>query len=254
MGNWLNLLIIIVAIGGPALGAVWKKLEEAAEKRRLEQEIQRRRDEALRTGRPLTDASSRPEAADRPKPELDLAAQRRARLEELRRRQQERLRQAAMARQTRRQGGQVRMPTQQVPPSPGPRLQQRPPIPPISPRPRTPAPTQPRTRPSARSAPGQASTQAPAPRAPSRARSRTADREQPARQGTMSRSPRQARRESRTAPVESMDLQAQDSPVRPQLRVRETLGRITVRDLRRAVIMKEILDPPIALRDEDPFS
>jgi len=36
--------------------------------------------------------------------------------------------------------------------------------------------------------------------------------------------------------------------------VRETLGRVTVRDLRRAVIMKEILDPPVGLRDEGPFS
>lgn len=254
MGNWLNIVIILIAIGGPVFGAVWKRLELAREKRKIELEIQRRRDEALRTGQAIQPLTS-PVAA--PTQAADPAAQHRARLEELRRRQQERLRQAAA-------GGQVRAAPQSPAPlqrTPAPRPTQR-----RTPRP-TMAPTGQRGSPAAPMPPQRVPTSRrpptprpapPAPRPPSRQQTESqGDRAQAL--GGLVRALQEEPRASKPRSVIGAG-EIGDADERGSSRsagggsraMARAFGspRPTRADLRRAIVLREVFDAPVALRTD----
>lgn len=95
--NLFQLLIIILAIGLPALGQIWKKLDEKRGETKARQEIERRKLEMLRTGRAVPGEGGEPQSSQA-SAQAALVAQRQARLQELRKRQQLRLQQAAAQR------------------------------------------------------------------------------------------------------------------------------------------------------------
>ncbi|MCC6428435.1 MAG: hypothetical protein IT435_16655 [Phycisphaerales bacterium] len=97
--QYIQLLIIVLFVGASGIGWVLRKVGEQAQKRAMEQEIQRRRLEALRTGKDVSEIPAEPTAATeqpgRPAPAgspMDIAQRRRLQLEELRRRQAQRTR------------------------------------------------------------------------------------------------------------------------------------------------------------------
>ncbi|MCC6968645.1 MAG: hypothetical protein IT434_00330 [Phycisphaerales bacterium] len=83
--NNIQLYVVLFMVVVSILSSIAKKAKEAAEQRRVQQEIERRRLEALRTGRSEDDAREEDPAAT-------LAKRREAQLEELRRVQRERAR------------------------------------------------------------------------------------------------------------------------------------------------------------------
>ena len=88
--NWINLLIILLAFGGPALSWIVQQLREKAEQKRMRLELQRRRDEELRTGRSAGDEDLpklQSKAEDRASELQRLAERRQQQLRELRARQ-----------------------------------------------------------------------------------------------------------------------------------------------------------------------
>jgi hypothetical protein len=91
--NWLQLIMLLVVFGGSFLSWMAKKLSEKAEQKRRQDALERRQAEALRTGRPVPEAA--PAAAPETDRQRELAARRQAQLQELRRRQQERARKGA---------------------------------------------------------------------------------------------------------------------------------------------------------------
>lgn len=102
MNNWIQILIPVAVILGPLLGQLIKKLNEQAELKKIELERERVRDELLRTGRSpdgvVVQATERARLpAPKPAPQggaaartnlEEIARRRQAQLEELRRRQQ----------------------------------------------------------------------------------------------------------------------------------------------------------------------
>lgn len=108
MSGWTQLIIFVLAFGLPALGAIWKKLEDQREKHRIEGLRDDAQREQLRTGRSPTGQAARvsmiqsgSQPADPASTEqlrrqriAEIAARRRAQLEEFRRRQQQRIGQA----------------------------------------------------------------------------------------------------------------------------------------------------------------
>ena len=83
--NNIQIYVVLFMVVTSILSSIYKKGKEAAEQRKAQQEIERRRLEALRTGR--TDDDAREE-----NPAVALAKRREAQLEELRRIQRERAR------------------------------------------------------------------------------------------------------------------------------------------------------------------
>lgn len=89
--QFLHLIVILLIVGASFISWLAKKLKEQADKKRALQEMERRRLEALRTGK---DPGAAVAAAPSGSPEelrlRELAARRQAQLQELRRRQQNR--------------------------------------------------------------------------------------------------------------------------------------------------------------------
>lgn len=211
LGMWIQLLLIVVVFGGSAITALVRKLAEKAEQKKRQDALARARDESLRTGRA-------PEGTTEATPADTLAARRQAQLEELRRQQQERLRQAReraqqqrQAQQRQRQAGQPQVRTTPTQP------QQRP----VPNRPVPPAPR---------------GNQIPIVITP-------VPEQPPARQ--RERQPQQARQKpTRRQP------EAQPVVRRVERPEHESLRHMTRHDLRRAIIMKEVLDRPLAIREQ----
>ena len=103
----IKLIIIVLFAGAGFFRWVFVKLQEQAAKKRALEELARRRDDALRTGRNLEEAGSLDPNVLRARAEAEAAARRQAQIDEFRRRQQERARQRADA-----QRGAVPYPTQ----------------------------------------------------------------------------------------------------------------------------------------------
>lgn len=231
----IQILIIALAIGGPALG----KALEAINKKRKEREDKRAAEvaqrESLRTGRPLAQASASTQTRSAPavppaaKPPMsaqqrmqELAKKRQQQIEELRRRQQA-ARQQAQQRQAPRpttppQRSQPR-PTAQQRPLPQARQQQRPQSRPVA---------RPQPTPSA----GMPPPVRPAPR-PARVVPRT----------TISDTPATSIHKLQIDPhVEHSYTEAAVVPV-------TIMGRtMDATDWRRFVVARELLDPPLAMR------
>lgn len=107
--NNIQLYVVLFMVLASIVSSIAKKAREAAEQRRAQAEIERRRLEALRTGRTEDDARGEDPAAE-------LAKRREAQLEELRRIQRERARaQAAGARSAPGRASQTRAPSGPVP-------------------------------------------------------------------------------------------------------------------------------------------
>ncbi len=224
--NWpINLLLFLIAVGFPALRAVLQAIARQREAAKAEVMKQKRVEEALRTGKGL-------EPADQPaiSPSDALEARRRAQLEELRRRGRER-KSGAMARIPGSTGPTVPMPR---PGSAAPARSSLPPVPPVrrSGRPAAPA----------RPAPAAGRTGA-KPTSGSR-------RQQQAAKPV----PRPLQVEESGARRLVPDSPISSSAALPPARAASDGSPETpvahVADWRRALIMKEILDPPMALRAE----
>lgn len=236
----VQFLIMFLAFGIPAAGALWKKIEEKRQQREIELQSQRSREELLRTGRPRPQAVSqqtnpRAEAAER------LAAQRRAQLEELRRRQQERLRQAADRRAA---GGQARLsptarPTGQ-PARPASRQIPTRPYPAPTPAPQRPSATTVRPQP----------RPAPPPRVQPQRRPLPRQRAAPEPWVIAA-----GERVLRDQIAEGQQRALEPDPYALGAKRRRAMTRLfgpqgaTADALRRGIMLKEVLDPPLALRD-----
>ncbi len=236
-GNLVNLLVFALVIGAPALSWIVGKMKEAAEMKRLRDVSRRRMDEQLRTGRAAEDAD--PEAAPTPtaqpaKPartasDLQALAQRRqAQLRALRQRQAGAPAPAAPPTVRARP-----VPTQAAPTSPagsGHTVPVRPitmarPVP--SARTQTPQRTVTSARPTARRVPAQ---------------------QQPV-------DPRDAQQEALKAQYlkHRMTHRAADATAAAAAAATAVSKRMAIpgrAELRRAIILNELLSPPVALRDE----
>ncbi|RMH12527.1 MAG: hypothetical protein D6695_06395 [Planctomycetota bacterium] len=227
LGSYIQLLIFAMFIGFSVFAWIIRKLNEQAARRRYLQELERRRLEALRTGRPLAE----PTATKPLTPEQRLA--------EIARRRQE-----AIARQ--RQGGaQVRTSGPATTPS-GPRQS----VP--TARPRTPSGTAARrTRPAP--VPGSGGKLTPAQRRAQVLEARR--RELAARQRSEVESAETHLAELEPIshePLSEMRSIKSASPTATSKQQKPSLvGRLDAQSLRRAVVLKEILDPPVSLRQDE---
>ena len=116
MGNWFQILIIVLAVGGPVLGRVLQAIDKKQKARQKQKDLEARQLEALRTGRVSTETlptAPRPGGQARPGRTVptastgsatarnatqrmqELAQKRQQQLEELRRRQRAAQQQAA---------------------------------------------------------------------------------------------------------------------------------------------------------------
>ncbi len=248
MPNWLNgniiqILIVLLFVGSSFFGWVVKELQKQAERKRMEAEIQRRRTEALRTGR--VEAETKPAAPARttasqtpaqPASLEEIAARRQAQLDELRRRRAQQAAQQA-ARQRAQASAQAGAPAGRPQTQPVP-VQRRTPAPPQR------SPRQPQaTRPQAGTTQGglrpvQAPTrprQAPAPVAAPKRR-----RPQP---------------ERVTEHVQDHGFDELSAKARPAFVHHDSAlmsavipARLTHADMRRAIVLSEILAPPVSMR------
>jgi FtsZ-interacting cell division protein ZipA len=89
IGQYMNLIVLLIIIGVSVISFVFRKLQEEAERRAARDEKARREMERLRTGR---EPGPETESADQMQRAQELQARRQAQLQELRRRQQERAR------------------------------------------------------------------------------------------------------------------------------------------------------------------
>jgi hypothetical protein len=254
-GNWIQIIVIVVMVGLSALSWLFQKLSEQAQKKKQLDQTQKREQERLRTGR---DPSQAPGGSPQTTRQQELAARRQAQLEELRRRQQDRL-----ARQGQAGPGQqgppspvvfipgssgpiVVTPRQSAPPSrpmPRPQPQQRPqrlPQPQQRQQPR-PVPTRP-----------QPSRPTPTPR-PAQRSARAAPEAQPRESGNQGELGSESHRLLADRPDVAAARAAADvawHDARPAADVPKTRA-----DWRRAIIAREILAPPVAMRppDHDPL-
>lgn len=99
-GSWINFLIILLAFGGPVLSWVFGRLKEQAEQKRMRAQLQRQRDEELRTGRSSGQEELpklQKKADDRTSELQRLAERRQQQLRELRARQAQKQQNAAAA-------------------------------------------------------------------------------------------------------------------------------------------------------------
>jgi hypothetical protein len=229
MRGFLNFIasnpwLIIIILGGLFnLGVrMQQKAKEQRAKRAALAEIQRRKAEALRTGKPMTEPVI---VYDEPqkKPKAPSADERQARIEALRKQRMEQLR--AMREKRSGVAGTPQNPAQTKPPAPVQR--------------RTPAPVQAQTRVERQ----QPRFQTP-PRVP---------------QVRPAQAPRPVPVPTATPPAPAAPVSAYDTTPSP-IRSRSIVGdnaisaRAMLRDprlARQAIVAREILDAPIALRDPD---
>ncbi len=254
MGSgWINFLIFVLVIGAPAAGSIWKKLEEKKEQRRIESARQRLREEQLRTGRVQTlqeSSSAASSAASTPRTpsSSDIDAQRRARLEELRRRQQERLRQAAQARapspaQPGAQAGRAQV--RSIPSSASAQSSSAAPRPVSRSAPRRPAP--PRAQP-VRPQQARSSSQQ------GRSSRQVSTAVPPARSQPFEQDPHRVELSAALDFHENAESQAAAARAGSSLGTLFGKARPTVSDLRRAILLREVFDPPVSMRDQPPGS
>lgn len=108
-GGLLQILVFVLVIAGPVIGGIAKKAKAHAEQKRREADRERRKMQALRTGQPIVEAErderQSAEAVRRAKLE-ELQRRRQAQIEELRRRHRE----AQAAQQARASASQTRAP------------------------------------------------------------------------------------------------------------------------------------------------
>jgi len=236
----VHLIIVLIIVGGSVMKVIFTKLQEQAVKRRAQQAAEHRRLEALRTGRESD--SERPIApsvtvAQTSGTDLqDLARKRAAQLAELRRMQQARHRSGSpMPRPA--SPGEVIL---RVPGSSG--------------------PTVPGTRSAPLPAPvGRTARPAPRPAPPARQTSpdrRPQSRPQKAPKAQPKSYPEDAPTPRRSAPAPTIErdplrlaMAAPEADAPP--RQRPLLASPSTTDWRRAILMSEILSPPLATRSID---
>jgi hypothetical protein len=233
--QWQNIVFLILVLGIPAISTIAKKLRDQHEAKRLRDEKERRRMEFLRTGRTAPTQAAAPPTAQPGTPAAarqrlqDIAARRQAQIEELRRRRQQASGQATSAPAPARPsaGGIAPTTSRQAPPT------------------RMPAPQRPVAQ-----RPAGAPQQGPS--AQDIARRREMERRRKAQEAAK----RQARRSAEQA------QQARDAiPVPPQPRSTEQVhtatpsgtsfvSKMRLEDWRRAIIMQEVLSPPVSMRED----
>jgi hypothetical protein len=230
--NNIQLLIPVLFFGFSGLGWLLKKLQEASEKKRVDEARKRARLEALRTGR-IDGQQPAPQPAGA-RPAARAEAPRKS-LEDLARRRQEDVRQRTAAQRTELEE-QLRRRREAIEAQRLRQQQQRQPAPP-----RVPA-----QQPSRPQAPRPASRQTVSPQQPAR---RPGERRPVSALPTM-----QPIQQTVIADVIEAKREAEERPMEAPLPVAGLGPRkvpITARgiDLRQAVIMREIFDRPVALRD-----
>ncbi|TVQ59292.1 MAG: hypothetical protein EA379_11330 [Phycisphaerales bacterium] len=254
----IDLLIVLIALGAPFLQWLIVKLREQAEVAKRKREHERQKAEALRTGRPIpAEPVGAPAAKSSTK--ADAARSRQERLREIRQRQMEeaRKRQRPTASPAPRPTPSVRTggaPTAQ------PTATQRPvPIPTRQTQP-TPTPRAPATI--VGNAPGvsERARQIEEARRQQREKLERArgDAERATRGGASGDKPGESRkyesvfatvRRARAAHLGDEEEMAEELAVAAS----PLLGRLTRADARRAIVMMELLSPPIAMRSNDPL-
>jgi hypothetical protein len=222
-----QLIIVIAIMVLPALKQIYDKVQERAEVEKRKRDQSRARTETLRTGRPApteqpsrrprTEASVQPQTTERTRLQ-QLEAERERRLRELRRIAQQR---AQTTGATQRPSPPAQQPQQQR------RIQQRPAV-------LRPQQTQGR----------QASVRRPSPPPTQRV---TRPRPAPATQPRQTDAPA-----GLGAPVGAFEGQTTSATRRRQ--TGSALGRLGLSDLRRAVILSEVLGKPVALRQDHLFT
>jgi len=246
MQTWINILIFVLVIGGPILGRILQWLGEQKKAKDRERRLEAARLEALRTGRPVAEVLGAQTAATTAQPPAspsdrvqELARRRQEQLQELRRRQQ-------AARQQQTQARTLPGPAQ---PRPGGVL--RPPTPPQRPLPRAGQPIPQRSAPR----PGQPFPQRPGQRLPGAARPVPLPPKQRQRPPAPVPAPKPAQAPTEPEPVRAATPIAQAPAPQPPTAA-PLVGAVTIlghqmtpADWRRFVIAREILDPPLALRE-----
>jgi hypothetical protein len=249
--QWLQLVVFLIILGGSFISWLFKQLAAKAEQKRRMDAAERRRLEALRTGRGLDEAdlaAAAPAevpsaAADR---QRELAARRQAQLQELRRRQLERARQGGQP-PGQRPSPSTGEPTRQtplviIPGSTGPIVVERPGPPPR----RSPQPPGPY-----REAPRHPATVSAPPRPQARPEPRP-KRDKASRQRQQPAPPPAAIEREKFIHI---------SEAAPQMEVARSPGPAvavvvaprTPEDWRRAILAREILGRPLAERAGDPW-
>ena len=255
LGSFIQILVFVLVIAGPAIGAVARKLKAHAEAKRAEADRNRQKIESIRTGRSDTSgqtaAGTRPQTDDQSRRTRleQLARQRQAQIEELRRR-------AAQRRaQTGAQSGGQSAPAgrpQQAPSQARPPVQTRTPT--QAPGGRgsgtrpTPVPQQPTSR---EAIEARRRAEIARRRAEIQARKEQAARNAAAQRGTAQRA---ASKSSQAKPVRSaLRVSAEPEPVarapKPKIAAQPIVQ--SLRDpagLRKAIVLTEILGPPVGLR------
>ncbi|MCC7387224.1 MAG: hypothetical protein IT431_00500 [Phycisphaerales bacterium] len=250
MGNWIQILIVVLAIGGPAIGKALEAIHKQRQERERKKELEDSRREALRTGQPTaqikvsTQAPPQMVAKEGSQPAAtaqerirELARKRQQQIEELRRRQQ-----AAGQQGQQRQGPRPTTPPARsqprATPAAGGRNQaparpqsQTQPLPPARTPPRP--PVQPQPRPQVR----QQTIGMPPPVRPIPRRPQIVPQTE----------------ESDTTATSIHTLKAGPQMTRPSLEPAPApvtiIGKaMTAEDWRRFIVAKELLDPPLALR------
>ncbi len=245
--NTVQFLILAFMLGAPAVSWIIGKLRDQLEQKRARDEWLRRREEELRTGRA---SEEQPAGA---------TAERNPDLEELAARRQEQIRRLKeqQARQTGAAAARPPKPTAQRPrprPAGGSTASRPQPGVPYStgqkgPRPARPgAGTPTRPRPQSQRPQPQRPAPAPQPVAPSPGDTprRLLDPAHLAQSGQKMHALEHRRLQLAAERQKRLGLRAQAAPVHRSRRI----GRLSRADLRRAVLMNEILQPPVSLRKD----
>jgi hypothetical protein len=229
--NWVRLIGFLIVVGFSVLSWVLRKLQEQAAKRKVQEQIERRELELLRTGRATTEAPQAQAAASGPPSQSEVDR----RIEELRRRRE------AMARRRVEEGGRTATPP--ISPTPPAPPQDRPMVfagtsgPFVPPRPRPvvlvppPVPQQARTTPS---------------RPRRDARPDEAQRAKPTARAS-GRGNLASTLEKRDAARADQIAQTAPPAPAPAPRSADAVPR-SAAEWRRALISREVLAPPLGLR------
>ncbi len=234
MGSWFNLVIILVAIGGPVLGRVLQEVDKKRKARQKQKDAEARELESLRTGRVSTEvragAISPPRASTQPRrtqsartqptsptsPTTPAARNATQRMQELAKKRQEQLNELRRRQQAARQRAAGKPPT----PAGQPASRQR--------------TTQP--RPTA---------------APAQKHTPLAQKSSGLRPRNQSPSHKSTPRESSIHELSVSDrvLHPTTEPAHVPAKPVKLLGKpMTPADWRRFIVARELLDPPLALR------
>ncbi len=227
--NWQNIVFFLVVFGLPALSWLANKIKEQSQERRLRAQRERLRMEQLRQAPTVSQRSGGgPDPAALTPLQVDDEARRRAELEALRRRRLAELQ--AQAVRTAQRGARP----------------QRPPFPTRLPRSQRMASSLGRAAGAGGRSAASPTSPAPSPRSKGAA---AAPGHRP--WAVRSKAPAPQRAQAAEQAVRRASA-APPSPSRQAKRrtvSRGVLGNLSRKELRRAVILKEIFDPPVALRD-----